>query len=130
MGRDPEQLTKLILTLGKISKPLMEDTARAADELKKRDRKGTRSPRDGQELTFWGKVTTTCLFAHINAVGSAARKCVQLFPGFGDLTLTKREIAKLTDRKYDADTDQILGPTTPLSSIEVSSSASSISRNW
>lgn len=118
MARDTEQLTKLILTLGKLSEPLVQDTSRAAQELKKRNRKGIRSSRDRQELVFWGKVTVSCLFAHISAVGSVTRKCVQLFRGFGDLTLSNREIAKLTDRRYDPDTDRVLGPTTPLSAIE------------
>jgi hypothetical protein len=62
-------------------------------------------PEKLQEVCFWGKAVVSCLFAHMDALGYAARKCTVLFRSLGGLTFTTREIAKLSEVRYDSGND-------------------------
>jgi hypothetical protein len=81
-----------------------------------------RQPDTLQEVCFWGKAVVSCLFAHMDALGYAARKCAVLFRSLGGLDLTTKELAKLSEVRYDAETQtltQISSPLNPLDSFKL-----------
>lgn len=60
-----------------------------------------------QEVCFWGKAVVSSLFGHMDAVGFTARKMSVLFRSMGGLDLTNKELAKLSEVRYDKHTDQL-----------------------
>lgn len=106
MAANPE-LGKMLVILTRLSRPLSEDIGIAMTQLKVANDRFRGHPDDLQEICFWGKAVVGCLFAHMDALGYAARKCAVLFRTLGGLTLTNRELAKLSERRYDAANDRL-----------------------
>ena len=93
--------------LTRLSEPLSSDIGIAMAQLKIAHDRFRARPDNLQEVCFWGKAVVGCLFAHMDALGYAARKCAVLFRTLGGLTLTTRELAKLSEVRYDAANDRL-----------------------
>jgi hypothetical protein len=106
MPSKPE-LAKMLGYLTHLSKPLSSDLSLAMEQLKVAHDRFLRRPDTLQEVCFWGKAVVSCLFAHMDALGYAARKCVVLFRSLGGLDLTTKELAKLSEVRYDAETQTL-----------------------
>lgn len=106
MVANPE-LAKMLVFLARLSDPLSDDIRFAMDQLKIANDHFRRRPDNLREVCFWGKAVVSCLFAHMDALGYASRKCVVLFRTLGGLALTNRELAKLAELRYDASIDQL-----------------------
>lgn len=121
MPSNPE-LAKMLAYLIRLSKPLSSDLSLAMEQLKVAHDRFRGRPDTLQEVCFWGKAVVSCLFAHLDALGYAARKCVLLFRSLGDLDLTTKELAKLSEVRYDAETQtftRIPDLLTPLDSFKL-----------
>ncbi len=106
MPVNPE-LGRTLGYLARLSDPLSKDIGIAMAQLKVAHERFRTRPGNLQEVCFWGKAVVGCLFAHMDALGFAARKCAVLFRTMGGLALTNRELAKLSERRYDAGNDQL-----------------------
>jgi hypothetical protein len=106
MSSNPE-FAKMLAYLDHLSKPLSSDLRIAKEQLKVAHDRFLRHPDTLQEVCFWGKAVVSCLFAHMDALGYAARKCAVLFRSLGGLDLTTKELAKLSEVRYDAETQAL-----------------------
>lgn len=93
--------------LARLSEPLSKDIGIGMAQLKIANDRFRGRQDELQEVCFWGKAVVGCLFAHMDALGYAARKCAVLFRTLGELTLTNRELAKLSEVRYDAANDSL-----------------------
>ena len=121
MPSNPE-LAKMLGYLLRLSEPLSSDLRLAREQLKVAHDRFLRHPDTLQEVCFWGKAVVSCLFAHMDALGYAARKCAVLFRSLGGLELTTKELAKLSEVRYDAETKtltRIPDLLTPLDSFKL-----------
>jgi hypothetical protein len=106
MSSNPE-FAKMLAYLDHLSKPLSSDLRIAKEQLKVAHDRFLQHPDTLQEVCFWGKAVVSCLFAHMDALGYAARKCAVLFRSLGGLNLTTKELAKLSEVRYDAETQAL-----------------------
>lgn len=118
MARNVEQLTKQLGLLAHLNKPLLADSMLAMERVIARNNAGIETTEDLKELTFWVKVTASNQFAHVNALGLMMRRFVTLFGTLGNLSLPKKTLAKLSEKRYDAATDRIFGKSRPLSATD------------
>ncbi len=101
MASNPS-LAKMFAYLMSLSEPLASDISIAREQLKIAHDRFLKDPDTLQDVCFWGKAVVSCLFAHMDALGYAARKCSVLFRSLGGLELTPKELAKLSEVRYDA----------------------------
>lgn len=100
-------LAGMLVYLGQIGDPLRSDLGHAMRQLKSTHDRFQRGREELQEVCFWGKAVVGCLFGHMDAVGYAARKMAVLFHSMGGLALTNRELAKLSEVRYDRASDSL-----------------------
>jgi hypothetical protein len=106
MALKPE-FAKMLGYLAHLNEPLSSDLRVSIDQLKLAHDRFLRNSDNLQEVCFWGKAVVSCLFAHMDALGYAARKCAVLFRSLGGLDLTTKELAKLSEVRYDAQTQTL-----------------------
>jgi len=104
--------------LSRLSGVLHLDTQIAMDEMIRLVHDYNRGLASGEDVIFWVKVTIRSFMAQVDGLGYAMRRAVLQNAAKCSLSLTVKERARLSERKYDAVSDTILDQPAHLSTEE------------
>lgn len=97
---------------------LLEDVAFSQQQIARFSGHSKLEETDVIEGSFWIKAAIRCLLGAVDGISYAMRMAVVEHAASGALTLTKQEVARLREKKYDKNRDRLLNEPSLLSTAE------------